>query len=103
MKIKEFIKEWQSTILVVMFCLLYLGNCSTNRTIDKIRNDNKATIQSVDSLRQQFNSFDPINSIDLEIEGLKSERRMLQSVDRRILDVNRQAEIDRRLIELKDK
>jgi hypothetical protein len=36
----------------------------------------------------------------LEIEGLKSEKRMIQSTDRTILDVNRQAEIDRLLKKL---
>ena len=30
----------------------------------------------------------------IEIEGLKAEKRMIQSTDRRIMDVNRQSEID---------
>ena len=30
----------------------------------------------------------------VEIEGLKTEKRMIQSTDRKIMDVNRQSEID---------
>jgi hypothetical protein len=33
----------------------------------------------------------------MQIEGLKSEKRMIQSTDRKILDVNRMSEIDKEL------
>jgi hypothetical protein len=36
----------------------------------------------------------------LEIEGLKAEKRMIQSTDRTMLDVNRQSEIDSQLKKL---
>ena len=44
-----------------------------------------------------------VTKTDLTIEGLKSEKRMIQSTDRRILDVNRQTEIDNEIIELENK
>jgi hypothetical protein len=34
---------------------------------------------------------------ELTIEGLKVEKRLIQSTDRNILDVNRQSEIDKEL------
>jgi hypothetical protein len=37
---------------------------------------------------------------EIKIEGLKAEKRMIQSTDRKILDVNRQAEIDKELQQL---
>jgi hypothetical protein len=37
---------------------------------------------------------------DIKIEGLKSEKRMIQSTDRKILDVQRQTEIDKELSKL---
>ena len=43
------------------------------------------------------------NRKDLEIEGLKAEKRMIQSVDRKILDVNRQSEIDQEIKKLQTK
>ena len=37
---------------------------------------------------------------ELKVEGLKAEKRMIQSTDRKILDVNREAEIDKELQQL---
>ena len=37
----------------------------------------------------------PIN--DLKIEGLKSEKRMIQATDRKMLDVQRQNEIEKEI------
>ena len=39
----------------------------------------------------------------LTIEGLKAEKRMIQSTDRKILDVNRQSEIDKEIQVLEGK
>ena len=36
----------------------------------------------------------------IKIEGLKSEKRMIQSTDRKIMDVNRQTEIDKEISQL---
>jgi hypothetical protein len=40
---------------------------------------------------------------DLQIEGLKAEKRMIQSTDRKMLDVQRQSEIDREIKKLEEK
>jgi hypothetical protein len=53
-----------------------------NRQLDSIKTEIKLTRQ------------------EIKIEGLKSEKRMIQSTDRKILDVNRQAEIDKELQQL---
>jgi hypothetical protein len=37
---------------------------------------------------------------EIKVEGLKVEKRMIQSTDRKILDVNRQAEIDKEIQQL---
>ena len=39
----------------------------------------------------------------ITIEGLKVEKRMIQSTDRKILDVNRQSEIDKEIENLETK
>ena len=41
-------------------------------------------------------------NVKLQIEGLKSEKRMIQSTDRKILDVNRQTEIDNEITKLQN-
>ena len=40
--------------------------------------------------------------VRLRIEGLKSEKRMIQATDRKILDVNRQTEIDNEISKLEN-
>jgi len=102
-KIKNFIIKWQSAILVTLFCFIYLGQCSTNRTIDKMRKDNLQLTSNIDSLKNMIESYTPITVNDLKIEGLKSEKRMIQSIDRRLLDVNRQSEIDKEINDLESK
>jgi hypothetical protein len=96
-KFQQFLQKWQSGILIGLFCLLYLGQCSTNRTIDKQRKDNLQLTANIDSLKSIVRSYKPITVKDLKIEGLKAEKRMIQSVDRKILDVNRQSEIDKEI------
>ena len=44
-----------------------------------------------------------MNRSDLQIEGLKSEKRMIQSTDRKMMDLQRQAEIDREIKRLEEK
>ncbi len=73
-----------------MLVLLLLRTCgsdskSINKRIDKL------TIQ-VDSLK-----VISVNKKDLQIEGLKTEKRMIQSTDRKMMDVNRQAIIDKEI------
>ena len=54
-----------------------------------IEKQEKITNAQLDSLctTKELNKY-------LEIEGLKAEKRMIQSTDRKIFDVNRQSEID---------
>ncbi len=42
-------------------------------------------------------------NLRLQIEGLKAEKRMIQSTDRKILDVNRQTQIDNEIKSLESK
>ena len=54
--------------------------------------------KEVESQRQVLNNL-PTKK-DLQIEGLKSEKRMIQATDRKMLDVQRQTEIDKEIEKL---
>jgi L-asparaginase II len=55
--------------------------------------------REVVKIKKQLTTLDSIaTKKDLEIEGLKAEKRMIQATDRKMLDVQRQSEID---VELK--
>ena len=83
MKFLEFLKKYQQQILLVLFLLLLLKSCGTNSEVTKLRKE-------VESQKTILNSL-PTKK-DLQIEGLKSEKRMIQATDRKMLDVQRQTE-----------
>ena len=91
MKFLEFLKKYQQQILLVLFLLLLLKSCGTNSEVTKLRKE-------VESQKTILNSL-PTKK-DLQIEGLKSEKRMIQATDRKMLDVQRQTEIDKEIEQL---
>jgi hypothetical protein len=73
-------------IIIVLLSIIFLRTCSLSTSeVDK----------KIDAVSIKIDSL-PTHK-DLEIEGLKNEKRMIQSTDRKILDVNRQNEIDKEL------
>jgi hypothetical protein len=95
-KIINFIEKWGIKITTILVIIVFFKTCNTNSKIDS---DNKQIILlnlKIDSLNQEICK-------KIQIEGLKSEKRMIQSVDRKILDVNRQNDIDRELQQLEKK
>lgn len=81
-KLNTFLYTYGNLIITILLLVLILKSCG---------NDSKRIIElseKVDSLATKK---------DLQIEGLKSEMRMIQSTDRKILDVNRQAEIPKEI------
>ena len=89
-KVTTFISKNFQIIVLTLLAIIFLRTCGSdstaiNKRIDKLSN-------KVDSLQTTS-----VTKTDLQIEGLKVEKRMIQSTDRKILDVNRQSEIDREL------
>ncbi len=83
--------------LVLLFtALTFINTCG---------NPNKATNKRIDALTVQVDSLKKMvaTKVDLQIEGLKAEKRMIQSTDRKIMDVNRQSEIDKEIQALESK
>ena len=91
MKFLETLKKYQQQILLVLFVMLLFRSCCTGSELTKLRKE-------VESQRQVLNNL-PTKK-DLQIEGLKSEKRMIQATDRKMLDVQRQTEIDKEIEKL---
>jgi hypothetical protein len=91
MKFLETLKKYQQQILLVLFVMLLFRSCGTGSELTKLRKE-------VESQRQVLNNL-PTKK-DLQIEGLKSEKRMIQATDRKMLDVQRQTEIDKEIEKL---
>lgn len=92
---KDFIVKNHTLISFVLLLTLSIRTCSTHNNTIKIKNDIK-NIESKIYTPEEFN-------IILQIEGLKTEKRMIQSTDRKILDVQRQSEIDKEINSLEKK
>jgi len=92
-KLNTFITNQYPKILLILSILIFFNTCG---------NPNKTLTKKVDALSQKIDSLESITvtTKDLKIEGLRSEKRMIQSTDRKILDVNRQSEIDKEISEL---
>lgn len=89
MKQIEKIKNYSWAITLFLTLVILLRQCGANRELDKLQKNAKIQSSYMDSLCTK----NELNKI-VEIEGLKAEKRMIQSTDRKILDVNRQSEID---------
>jgi hypothetical protein len=85
----NFLNTHFNKIVLGLLLILFVQQCGNSSRISKIEKQERITNSQLDSLctTKELNKF-------LEIEGLKAEKRMIQSTDRKILDVNRQTEID---------
>jgi hypothetical protein len=91
---KKFIQNNFTVIVLVIALLGLLKGCGDGRELSKMRKE----IESIKDSTYTKNELD----VKLKIEGLKSEKRMIQATDRKILDVNRQTEIDNEIIKLEN-
>lgn len=92
---KKFIEKNFTIIVFVIILLTFFKGCSDSREIVKIKNEIK-------ELKDSTYKKTELNLI-LQIEGLKSEKRMIQATDRKILDVQRQTQIDEEISKLQNR
>lgn len=92
-RLNEFLNKHSMKLILAFTVLIFINTCG---------NPNKSLNKKVDKLSNKIDSLELIivTHEDLKIEGLKSEKRMIQSTDRTLLDVNRQSEIDKEISEL---
>jgi hypothetical protein len=86
---KKFIQDNFTIIVLVISLLGFLKSCGDTREISKLRKEFITLENKQDTLRK--------------IEGLKAEKRMIQATDRKLLDVQRQTQIDEEIKKLESK
>ena len=86
-KINEFFEKHYKKLMLGLMLIIFVNTCG---------NPTKQLNKRVDTLSSKIDSMEVnmVNKNDLTIEGLKAEKRMIQSTDRKIMDVNRQSKID---------
>lgn len=93
-KLDNFLSKHGIKIILVLLILIYFKSCGVNSELNKVKKELQTEKSIIESLPSKK---------DLEIEGLKTEKRMIQSTDRKILDVNRQTQIDEEIKKLQSK
>jgi hypothetical protein len=91
---KHFIEKNFIVIIAVLTLLTFLKSYGDGRELSKIRKE-------IETIKDSTYTKEELN-VRLKIEGLKSEKRMIQSTDRKILDVNRQTQIDEEINRLEN-
>ena len=77
-------------ILLALLLVVLLNTCGTKASIKSLKKEITRVEMKNDSLNREITK-------SIEIEGLKSEKRMIQSTDRKMMDVNRMSEIDKEI------
>lgn len=89
---KKFI---ESNFVIIVFVITLLGlfkSCGDGRELSKMRKE-------IESIKDSTYTKSELDT-RIKIEGLRSEKRMIQATDRKILDVQRQTQIDNEITTL---
>jgi uncharacterized membrane protein (DUF106 family) len=92
---KKFIQSNFTIIVLVLAVFSFLKSCSDSSKLSKIRKDIQA-IKDSTYTKQELN-------VQLKISGLEAEKRMIQATDRKLLDVQRQTQIEEEIKKLNGK
>ena len=94
--INAFLSKYFHLIALAFLCAIFFNTCG---------NPNRVTNKRLEVLAAEIDSLEAtaVTVEDLTIEGLRSEKRMIQATDRKMLDVNRQSEIDKEIERLLSK
>jgi hypothetical protein len=95
-KVRNFLKEYGMLIIVPLVIIMFFKTCSTSRNAEMSYELNKIAIDSNAKAIREINKT-------IKIEGLKTENRFIQSTDRKILDVNRQSDIEKEINKLENR
>jgi len=90
---KKFILDNFVSIVLVIALISLFKSCSDSRTLSKMEKELKQVKDSLVTKEEL--------SKELKITGLEAEKRMIQATDRKLLDVQRQSEIEQEIKKLK--
>ena len=92
---KKFIEKNFTVIVLVIAVLGLFKSCGDSRELTKMRKE-------IEAIKDSTYTKDEMD-VELTIMGLESEKRMIQATDRKLLDVQRQTQIEEEIKQLKSK
>lgn len=90
---KNFIQKNFIVIVFAISILTFFKGCGDSRELTAMRKEVQ-TIKDSTYTKKELN-------IELKITGLEAEKRMIQATDRKLLDVQRQTQIEEEIKKLK--
>lgn len=90
-KFNQFLENHGTKIVLVLLLLTYMKSCSIDSEVSRLKKEAKANQEIINTLP---------TAKQLQIEGLKVEKRMIQATDRKMLDVQRQNVIEKEIEKL---
>lgn len=107
-KLNQFFKDHGNKLISILLILIYFKSCGMNRDITRLKKEFEKTsvVTSELIIESSDLTIDLIKELptnrDLKIEGLNVEKRMIQATNRKMLDVQRQNEIEREIKRLQE-
>lgn len=93
-KLNTFLEKHGIKLLLVFVILTWFKSCSIDSELTVVKKELRKEKLTIDSLP---------STTDIKIEGLKVEKRMIQATDRKMLDVQRQTQIEKEIKDLESK
>jgi len=90
---KKFIENNFTIIVLAIALLSFFKGCGDSRELAKMRKE-------IETIKDSTYTKNELN-IELKVMGLEAEKRMIQATDRKLLDVQRQTQIEEEITKLK--
>lgn len=97
-KFNTFLADHGTKLILVLLVLTYFKSCGIDSELTKVKKELKATQVEINQIDSTITELP--TSADMKIEALKAEKRMIQATDIKMLDVQRQTQIEKEIEEL---
>lgn len=94
-KLDTFLHLHGKKVIIILLVLTYFKSCGIDSELTKVKKELKLEQTQVNEIKTLIEILP--TSKDMQIEGLKSEKRMIQGTDRKMLDVQRQNQIEKEI------
>lgn len=94
-KLEAFLAKHGTKAIIILLLLTYFKSCSVDSEVTIVKKELRKTQEEINQIDSAISELP--TSIDMQIEALKAEKRMIQATDRKMLDVQRQNAIEKEI------
>lgn len=100
-KLDAFLAKHGMKVVLILLILTYFKSCSVDSEVTRVKKELRATQDEINQIDSAISELP--TAVDMQIEALKAEKRMIQATDRKMLDVQRQNAIEKEIDALQSK